>query len=240
MISTVPVEFPVCVFYLQGCFPRIKVVYVVKKTIFVPSYTNLVNLMKPETDDLWQKFIGGDNNALSKLYNCYVHELFSYGLKIHGDDFLVKDCIQEVFINLIDQRKNLVHSESTSIYLFKSLRNKLLEELRTKNRRTKIAESIVLSVEKEEYSPEQLTVQSEEELLRTDRMAAALNTLSEYQKEAVFLKYSQGYEYEKIAEILNIDIASARTLIYRSLKKVKESLVNKTQILFYLFRSSLR
>ena len=188
--------------------------------------------------NLWHKFIIGDNDALSKLYNLYVHELYSYGLKIHGDDHLVKDCIQEVFINLMDQRKNLKVSNATPLYLFKSLRNKLLEELRSKNRRTDIVNSIVHGIDTHEISAEQSKVHSEEKFHRTMAMVEALDTLSEYQKEAIYLKYSQGFEYDKIAEVLDIDVSSARTLIYRSLKKMKDSLYVKAQILFCFFSSS--
>lgn len=188
-----------------------------------------------ETNDLWHRFISGDDIALSNIYNRYVHELFSYGLKIHGDEFLVKDCIQEVFIQLIDKRKKLALSDISTVYLFKSLRNKLLEELRSKNRRTDIAKSISYSDTYYENSAEQSTIHSEEEHFLRRKMEAALNTLSDYQREAIFLKYSQGLGYEMIAAILGIDIFSARTLIYRSLKKVKESIFSKIQILFFFF-----
>ena len=189
------------------------------------------------TNELWYRLKSGDDDALSKLYNLYVHKLFSYGLKIHGDEYLVKDCIQEVFIQVIDKRKTLIISDSTSIYLFKSLRNKLLEELRSKNRRTDIARSISFGDDRNEMSAEQSIVSSEEEQLRAKIIENALNALSDYQKEAIFLKYSQGFDYKKIAEILEIDIASARTLIYRSLKFVKESINGKTQILLFFFRT---
>lgn len=191
---------------------------------------------KADEYDLWIRFKGGDDDALSKLYNRYVHELFSYGLKIHGDEFLVKDCIQEVFMQLIDKRNKLILTDNTSIYLFKSLRNKLLEEQRSKNRRTDIVKSISFVDASHEMSAEQSIVFSEEEQLRTKIIDKALNALSDYQKEAIFLKYSQGLEYEKIAELLKIDITSARTLIYRSLKKVKESINSKTQLLLFFFR----
>ena len=190
-------------------------------------------------NELWHRLKSGDNDALSKLYNLYVHKLFSYGLKINGDEYLVKDCIQEVFIQLIDKRKTLKLSDSTSIYLFKSLRNKLLEELRSKNRRTDISKSISFGDDRNEMSAEQSIISSEEEQLRAKIIENALNALSDYQKEAIFLKYSQGFDYKKIAEILEIDIASARTLIYRSLKSVKESINGKTQILLFFFRSLL-
>jgi RNA polymerase sigma factor (sigma-70 family) len=174
--------------------------------------------------DLWQRFKSGDDQALSLLYNSYVHQLFSYGLKISGDESLVKDCIQEVFMQLIDKRAKMHVAEHTAVYLFKSLRNKILEELRTKNRRSDIARSIVDETDGFEWSPEQNTVRNEEENSRLLTMQNALNSLSEYQKEAIFLKYSQGMDYDTLAETLEIDISSARTLIYRSIKKVKELL----------------
>ena len=190
-----------------------------------------------ETNDLWQRFIIGEDQALSTLYNCYVHKLFSYGLKIHGDEFLVKDCIQEVFIHLIDRKKKIILSDVSAVYLFKSLHNKLLEELRTKSRKIDITKSISFGEVNYEMSAEQQIIRSEQEQFLSKTMEAALNTLSDYQKEAIFLKYSQGFEYEKIAELLEIDIASARTLIYRSLKKVKGALLCKTKIILFFFRS---
>lgn len=195
-----------------------------------PGMTN------PETNDLWLRFKNGDENALSELYNSYVHKLFSYGLKISGDEFLVKDCIQDVFIRLIDQRKDFIMKEDPSLYLFKSLRNKIFEELRSKNRRVDIAGSIVSGELNHEISPEQVTVSNEEEQFQTRTLDRAMSKLSDYQKEAIFLKYSQGLGYEKIAELLGIDIASARTLIYRSLKKLKESIYKTSQVLLLFFR----
>lgn len=190
-----------------------------------------------EIGDLWHRFKGGDDHALSVIYSHYVHQLYSYGLKIHGDEFLVKDCIQEVFMQLIDKRTRLVISDYTSIYLFKSLRNKLLEELRSKSRRTDIIHSISDNNPVHEISAEQSTVLSEEENFRTLTINKALSKLSDYQKEAIYLKYSQGLEYDKIAELLGIDISSVRTLIYRALKKVKEEINSKTQLLLFFFRS---
>ena len=190
-----------------------------------------------KANDLWFRFKSGDNDALSELYSSQVHKLFSYGLKIHCDEFLVQDCIQEIFIQLIEKKEKNAASDVTPVYLFKALRYKLLEELRSKNRRIDIANSISLSDSDSEMSTEQSIVHSEEEQLRTDVVTAALNTLSDHQKEAIFLKYSQGLDYEQIAELLNIDISSARTLVYRSLKKVKDSIFRKTQLFLFFFRS---
>lgn len=184
--------------------------------------------------NLWTRFRNGDKDALSAIYDRYVRQLYSYGCKIYTDDALVKDCIQEIFIQLIDKRDRLIITETTHLYLFKSLRNKILEELRTQNRKKEASQSIT------DFSPlaasaEQSIVFYEEELFRRELMEMALSSLTDYQREAIILRYSQEFSYEEIAEMLEIDVPSARTLVYRSLKKVREFLSSRTSIfLFYL------
>ncbi len=190
---------------------------------------------------LWNNFQRGDNDALSILYGRYVHELFSYGIRIYGDDQLVKDCIQEVFIHLIEKGKKLSITDFNSMYLFKCLRNKLFEELRTKSNRSDILRKMVSDEIEYDENIEQITVQSEEEIARRRILDAAMASLSNYQREAIFLKYTQNFSYDMIADILGVDIASARTLIYRSLKKIKESAFNNILILwFFHFRKQSR
>ncbi len=182
-------------------------------------------MKKLEEVACWYNRKNDDNEALSLLYSRHVHELFSYGMKIFGDDQLVKDCIQEVFVHLIDKKRKLILPEISSAYLFKSLRNKLFEEYRTKSHRSNNIKRITSDEIMFDESMEQITIKSEEELSRRRILEAALSSLSNYQREAIFLKYSQGFSYEKIAEVLDIDVASARTLIYRSLKKVKDTIL---------------
>ena len=87
---------------------------------------------------LWIRFKNGNDQALSLIFDLYVNKLFSYGLKLYKDEQLVKDCIQEVFISLIDKRESLLISDKTHLYLFKSLRNKLFDEIRTSRRKRTI------------------------------------------------------------------------------------------------------
>lgn len=189
--------------------------------------------------DLWIRFKSGDDNALSTLYSLYVNQLYSYGLKISRDDHIVKDCIQEVFINLVDKRQILLISEKTHLYLFKSLRNKIIEEARSHTRKKKIEELLVHDINSQSLSAEELIVCSEEENFQKKIINSAMEGLSEHQREAIFLKYSEDLSYDDIAIVLDIDIASVRTLMYRTLKKIKES-ITKKGVFFFSFFSNTR
>jgi RNA polymerase sigma factor (sigma-70 family) len=180
---------------------------------------------------IWQRFKDGDSQALTKIYNCYVKELYFYGKKICQDDALIKDSIQEIFVKLIDKRQHLVISENIHVYLFKSLRNQIVEELRSDNRKKSISSQITPD-STHVSSIEQSIVSTEEETRKLQLIDQAMNSLTDYQREAIYLRFSKMFEYEEISVMLGIDVASARTLVYRSLKKVKEHLSARATILF--------
>jgi RNA polymerase sigma factor (sigma-70 family) len=173
---------------------------------------------------IWNRFKDGDIDALTKLYKTYTNELYAYGLKLINDEDLVKDCIQEVFIHLIDKRDSLQVTSKIHLYLFKSLRNKLFEESRSKNKRQHILKLQVSENDPFESSTEQQIIESEEKKNNHVEINSAIHKLTDRQQEVIFLKFTEGFSYDEIAETLNIDIASVRTLVYRSLKSIKKTL----------------
>ncbi len=182
---------------------------------------------KIEEYNLWIRFKSGDNQALSVLYKLYANQLYSYGIKISREESLVKDCIQEVFINLADKRNRLIISDKTHLYLFKSLRNKIIEEYRSNSRKRNIEKNMVHDLDNQILSAEERIVVSEDEHFQKKIIFDAIKSLSEHQQEAIFLKFSEGLNYEDIAIILDVEIASVRTLMYRTLKELKENISRK-------------
>ena len=54
-----------------------------------------------ENDKLiWNRFLAGDNEAFSEVYQKYVQSLFLYGLQFTSDRELVKDSIHDLFVKL--------------------------------------------------------------------------------------------------------------------------------------------
>ncbi len=190
--------------------------------------------------DIWERFLSGDDKAFISIYNRYVNGLYSYGLKIFGDEDLVKDCIQEVFIHLIENRRKLLISPNIHLYLFKSLRNKLLDELRSSARKQEILAEKGIVDDEHFSSAEKLIIQDETQQQVRQRLTKVLNELSDKQREIIYLKYTECLSYDEISDMLGIDKASARTLLYRTLKSLKETINKKGIFLFRLFRAIYR
>ena len=54
--------------------------------------------------DMWAEFIGGSKTAFDFLYDKYFSLLYGYGMQFCTDKSLIKDCIQDLFIELWSKR----------------------------------------------------------------------------------------------------------------------------------------
>lgn len=177
-----------------------------------------------EEVNYWQAFIEGDFDALSFLFLHYAKGLISYGMKIFPDKELVKDSIQEVFVQLILKRHKLKKTDTIRSLVYILLRNKMIDEIKLINRSKRIDTLIFNSKSSFEMDAEFRHISFENESRRNSLLTSSLDQLSTHQKEAMFLKYSNGFSYEQISEVMGISVASARTLIYRTIKQLKSQL----------------
>ncbi len=186
------------------------------------SMPRLIN----EENRYWQQFIDGDFDALSVLFQLYVPELMVYGLKISQDEELVKDSIQEIFIQLIKKKKKINLNNNAKGLVYRLLRNQLIDEIKHIKKRKNNEQIGIATFDSFESDVEQKQIWREEKNRVNNTVSLALNQLSPHQKEILFLKYSNCLSYEEIAQIMEINVASARTLVYRTLKQVKSQLAD--------------
>src|SRR5579859_6471527 len=76
-------------------------------------------------DKEWRRFKNGDPRALEAIYRANIQSLINYGEKVNPDPDLVKDTIQDLFIELWRNRQQLSDIVLVKFYLFRALRNKL-------------------------------------------------------------------------------------------------------------------
>jgi len=170
---------------------------------------------------LWSRFLKGDNQVLSLIYLHHANALFDYGCRFTIDKDLVKDCIQEVFCTLIRTRKNLSETDNVRLYLLKSLKRRIIRDLKSNANKPR-------SLDDQDYSfdlrfsdniDEQLNELDEE---KRHLIADAMQLLTDRQKEAIYLRFNRGLEYEEISFLLNLNYQSSRALIHRSIEKLRE------------------
>lgn len=180
---------------------------------------------------IWDKFLGGDDNAYSYIYEHYSEALYSYGMHFTMDKALVEDCIQDVFIKIYQNRKHLQSTDNIKLYLFIALKNKLFNVFRKDVTYNQI--DTIEPVFAVEYTIEDEIIQNEREQLLNEQMIRMLEILTPRQKEVIYYRFVEGLSYEEICQIMNMNYQSTLNLIQRSLKKLR-STFSRTEMQFVL------
>ncbi len=170
---------------------------------------------------LWKRIKAGETQAYHDLYMQYADVLFSFGNIYTKDQDFIKDCIHDLFFDLYKYRKNLSDNDHIRNYLFKSLKRKIQSPTTGK---LKLVYTQSIQEESEQNS---LGTEAEELEYQEENIASiqkAINKLSERQQEVLNLRFQIGLPYTEIARILDISVESVRTLVYRSVKTIREEL----------------
>ena len=137
---------------------------------------------------------------------------------------MIEDCIQDLFIELWQNRTQLGETDSVKFYLFKALKRKLVKRL--VNHRKYVNGSF----ESEEYdfevvlSPEFDLISRQVSQGQKEQMIKALNSLTKRQKEAITLKFYDGLSYQEVAELLAMSVRATYNLIYRAIEVLRSQL----------------
>lgn len=191
--------------------------------------------------DVWLKFTEGDDDALSSIYFEFFDLLLNFGMKYSSDRFLVEDCIQNLFVDLLKNRHQQKTVHNLRFYLTKALRNQMLYE----NRKTKNQIPVEEQTETEftiTYSIENSLIAMETDEMHLRFLKIIMEDLTARQKEALYLKFNCGFDYKQISELMQISVESARTMVYRTLKSIKETFGDEAHsalIFLNIFRSFL-
>src|SRR5690606_31666850 len=79
---------------------------------------------------IWEAFKEGNESAFIFIYETYFDQLFLYGNQFTRNEDIVKDAIQDLFIELRKSRSRRRRTESIKIYLHKGLKPLIIKEPR--------------------------------------------------------------------------------------------------------------
>lgn len=183
---------------------------------------------------LWDEFRSGNEQAFVKIYTIFVDVLFRYGTKFTNDDQLVKDCIQELFIDIYTRRKHLGPTNNIKLYLLKSIKRSILRTINSKSEFLSIDQTeapfLISYSYSEDISPEEETSQ------RSAAIQKALTELTPRQQEAVYLRFNMGLSYNDICEAMEMNNQSVRNLVFRAIEKMRNILSGYNLLLFHILK----
>ncbi len=179
-----------------------------------------------EEEILWMRFREGNDHAFYRLYDLYVDNLYKYGSHFSRDKDFIKDCIQDLFLDLYKYRKKISATDNIQFYLYRSLR-RIIHKEQDKLIPLFNDGKVISSNDTQDLSYEDCLILAEAEEEDHKKLYHAINKLSDRQREALSLKFEQDRPYTEIAEIMDISVESARTIIYRALKELRKCIEMK-------------
>lgn len=194
-----------------------------------------INFLDEST--LLQALKGGSKEALEFLFETYQPRLRGYALRFIPDREVVKDIIQECFINLWQKHKS-IQSVSIQSLLFVMVRNSCLNYIKHMS---------VVNKYQIEYLAE---IKGEEKLYHTDFLSDAeypllydelqneinrvIDSLPERCREVFLLSRFDGLKNREIAEKLKISSTAVEKHIARALKNFETHFKNKYPLDIYI------
>jgi RNA polymerase sigma factor (sigma-70 family) len=192
---------------------------------------------RPDQDILlWLQFKEGSREAFAAIYEQHAAALIAYGLRLCPDQDVLKDQIQELFVELWYSRNNVVATDNIKFYLFKALRYKLIRAEKARISRHSKARATAISTGHFLQDPvETAIIEREFQQSQTAMLRKAIGALSLRQQEAIQLRYFQGFTHEEIAALMDLNYQSVSNILYKAVTRLKEIVRSPVVFLLALF-----
>lgn len=190
-----------------------------------PLTTKDWKVTKPKNPEskLWSEMLSGDQSAYSVIYQKFFKPLYHYGLKICNEKSIVEDCIQDLFIEIWQNRNNLNETDSITFYLFASLKRKIIK---VQKKNSLIDNNSLSHLHVTDTYQEERIIKNEIDDELKQKISDAMQMLTKRQKEIIKLKYFHNANNEEIAKRLSIKVESAYNLVSKAMVILRKQISN--------------
>lgn len=179
---------------------------------------------KKDEDLLWKKMKSGDQKSFSVIFKFYYPKLYVYGIKLIPISDFVRDQIQDLFINIWQNREGLGDVSNLNAYLFTSLRRRLFNSKENRLKTDPIDNLSEKDCQAWVFEPDEFF---DTPLISSDikgKLIRNLNSLPVNQREIIFLRFYNRLTYKDIADIVNMKEQSVKNKMPKILQKLAEGI----------------
>ncbi len=182
---------------------------------------DVAQMTREDDQTFADRLMSRDQSALRELMDLYGGVVYGMARRVLVDHALAEEVAQDAFLALW-RRPGAYDAARGSLqaFLLGVTRNKAIDLVRKEEslRRTKESVASELETASKEVSPH-------EGLVERQAVRAALNSLSDVQREALVLAYFGGRTYREVAEELDIPEGTAKTRLRDGLTKLRQMMV---------------
>ncbi len=154
-----------------------------------------------------------EKQNFTEYYNQYKDKIFNYfWYRVNFNRSLAEDLTADAFLKAFKSFDSFDHDRSFQSWIYAIAKNHLLNYYRTANRETDLLEAANMGRNE---------LKQIENKLELEEVFRLINALSEYHREVLLLRFSDGLSNGEIAAVLGKDESAVRTQISRALEELR-------------------
>lgn len=163
-----------------------------------------------------EAFKNGDEHFFEALYIAYFEKLCVYSLNYISDKDAIQDVVQDVFVDLWSNRKEIVITTSLNSYLYKIVYYKIMDVHRSAKKKNNLLASYYRKAI-------DFVIESDEDYIaeRLEKLANCIEELPEKCKKVFIAKKIDKLKNEQVTEQLNITVKTMEGHITKAFKFIR-------------------
>ena len=176
----------------------------------------------------------GDQSAFKMVIDLHYKEVYWYAKSLSRNETLAKDLTQEAFFKLWKKRGILKEGVLIRGWLYKSVRNKFLDNIKKYNKETRLLEMTYADA-----LDNAIQIENQEELRhKIEIVEKEIQNLPKKCGKVFLLSKKEGLTNNEIADYLGLSIKTVEGHLTKALKILREKLKDRIQILFMILRDT--
>ncbi len=148
------------------------------------------------------------------------NKLFRFALRLLGSSEEAKDVVQETMIKVWNGR-DMAEVQNMEAWCMRITKNLSLDKLRSRQRKLTGSIDVRFDMVHESLSPHEKT-EIHESMKRIDELMA---NLPDKQRQVMHLRDIEGYSYNEICDVLELDMNQVKVNLFRARNAVREKLI---------------
>lgn len=161
----------------------------------------------------------GDREAFEHLVRRHLSGAVAVALAILGDPADAQDIAQDGFVTALERLDELSRGDAFKGWLLRIVRNRALDRKRSVTRFPKVDIAVV-----DPGAPDDLPDREAARSELRDRLARALQTLPEREREVLLLHDLEGWKHREIGERMGMLEGTVRHVLFRARRMMRERL----------------
>lgn len=167
-----------------------------------------------------KRLAGDDKKALDELYNYYYPRLYAFAKKFLKVEDDINDILQDVFVKLWENRKNIKNVETFNAWIFTITKNTVISYFREKIKLTEFESRVREMATSEGYLTD--TTAEYEDI--KEKVGQLIEQLPEKRKQIFKLSREQGLSNKEIATEMGISVKTVEDHMMHAIRFLKNNL----------------